>query len=180
MEAPTLLSRFHSGDSGARVCIPCISWGQFENLGWGKWLGHWKVAAGKPLSWDSVFQNLVYTTCYDASVVSYKCLSMTKSTGKKTWKEERRGVIGTLCLDCGFSHQLAPSPCRAPCSVATASELAAWIGLCWGWAGEAAAHLFEGAFPRRGLSTGTLGRPWVGLNIDLASIFILLEAGCVT
>ena len=58
------------GDSGAYIPIPCLSWGQFENLGWGKWLGHWKVAAGKPLSWDSVFQNLVCTTCYDASVVS--------------------------------------------------------------------------------------------------------------
>ena len=109
-----------------------------------------------------------------------KYLLMTKSTRKKTWKEERKGVTGTLCLDRGFSHQLVPSPCRVPCSVATVSELAAWIGLCWGWAGEAAAHLFEGACLRRSLSTGTLERPWLGLKKDLASVFILLGAGCVT
>lgn len=109
-----------------------------------------------------------------------KYLLMTKSTRKKTWKEERKGVPGTLCLDRGFSHQLVPSPYRAPCSVATVSELAAWIRLCWGWAGEAAACLFEGACLRRSLSTGTLEGPWLGLKTDLASVFILLGAGCVT
>lgn len=39
---------------------------------------------------------------------------------------------------------------------------------------EAATHLFEELVGGRSLSTGTLERPWLGLKIDLASIFILL------
>lgn len=41
----------------------------FENLV-GEWLGTLEGGCGEPFSWDSVFQNLVCTASYDASVVS--------------------------------------------------------------------------------------------------------------
>lgn len=36
----------------------------------GEWLGLWRVATGKPLNWDGMFQSLIYTAFYNASAVS--------------------------------------------------------------------------------------------------------------
>lgn len=72
-------------------------------------------------------------------------------------------VTGALPLDCGFSHQLDSWPLESTllCSHHI-SELAAWVGLCRGWAVEAVAHPpFLGVFPRGGApAPGSSVKPW--------------------
>lgn len=48
-----------------RVSVRCV----VREFG-GEWLGTLEGGCGEPFSWDSVFQNLVCTASYDASVVS--------------------------------------------------------------------------------------------------------------
>lgn len=88
---------------------------------------------------------------------------------------------------CGFSLQLDPLPRSTLPFSHHISELAARIGLCQGWTGEAATHpsrvlasLPQGGTPSHTRLCRATKRPWVSLRTGLAFVFILLGAGCVT
>lgn len=167
-----------------------------EHVGGG---GSWKWPQGSHLAGTASSRTSSIPPPVTPQLFPVKCSFISESLkhSKKGCKRERQterkgkkeGVPRALWIVfVTFLSSWTPSPQEGTllCS-RQAPELAAGMGLYCGWAGEAAAHPFraltplpQGGAPAHRKLCGAMERPRVGLKTDLASVLILLGAGCVT